>query len=169
MAKALYPGSFDPVTYGHIDVIRRASELFDSLTVAVLNNGAKSPLFSVEERVNILNEVLKDMPNVTVRSFDGLSVNFVKECNAGAIIRGLRATTDFEYEMQMAHMNHVLDKDIDTMFFITNLKYAYLSSSTVKEVAKLGGDISKFVTPYVEKALHDKYFGETEQDVSDSL
>ena len=169
MRRAVYPGTFDPVTNGHLDIIKRAAKQFDEVIVGVLLNSSKSPLFSVEERVNILNEVLKDMPNVTVRSFDGLSVNFVKECNAGAIIRGLRATTDFEYEMQMAHMNHVLDKDIDTMFFITNLKYAYLSSSTVKEVAKLGGDISKFVTPYVEKALHDKYFGETEQDVIDSL
>lgn len=159
MRRAVYPGTFDPVTNGHIDIIKRAASQFDEIVVGVLVNSSKSPLFSVEERVNILKEVLKEIPNVVVRSFDGLSVNFVEECQASAIIRGLRATTDFEYEMQMAHMNHELDESIDTMFFITSLEYAYLSSSIVKEVAKLGGDVSKFVTPYVEEELRRKYFG----------
>ena len=156
MRRAVYPGSFDPVTNGHIDIIKRAASQFDEVIVAVLRNSSKSALFSAEERVNILCEVLKDMPSVSVRAFDGLTVDFVKECGAIAMIRGLRATTDFEYEMQIAHTNHELDDSIDTVFFITNLKYAYLSSSMVKEIAMYGGDISKFVPPYVEKVLLKK-------------
>ena len=157
MRVAVYPGSFDPVTYGHEDIIRRAARQFDKIVVAVLQNAAKTPLFSTEERVTLLNEVLSDMPNVDVQAYEGLSVNFVRACGAQAIIRGLRATTDFEYELQMAQMNHVLDEEIDSVFFITNLQYAYLSSSVVKEVAALGGDISKFVSPCVRRALEDKY------------
>ncbi len=157
--RAVYPGTFDPVTNGHLDIIERAARQFDEVIVGVLVNSAKTPLFLAEERVNILKEVLKDTPNVSVRSFDGLSVQFVKQCGAQAIIRGLRATTDFEYELQLAQMNHELCEEIDTMFFITNLQYAYLSSSVVKEVARLGGDISKFVPPYVESVLLKKYFG----------
>ncbi|MBE5996246.1 MAG: pantetheine-phosphate adenylyltransferase [Lachnospiraceae bacterium] len=156
MRRAVYPGSFDPVTNGHIDIIKRAASQFDEVVVAVLRNSSKSALFSAEERVNILCEVLKDMPSVSVRAFDGLTVDFVKECGAIAMIRGLRATTDFEYEMQIAHTNHELDDSIDTVFFITNLKYAYLSSSMVKEIAMYGGDISKFVPPFVEKVLLEK-------------
>ncbi|MBQ6469687.1 MAG: pantetheine-phosphate adenylyltransferase [Lachnospiraceae bacterium] len=157
MRCAVYPGSFDPVTNGHIDIIKRAARQFDEVIVAVLRNSSKSALFSAEERVNILCEVLKDMPSVSVRSFDGLTVDFVRECGASAMIRGLRATTDFEYEMQIAHTNHVIDKEIDTVFFITNLKYAYLSSSIVKEIGMYGGDISKFVPPSVEKAVLEKF------------
>ena len=157
MRCAVYPGSFDPVTNGHIDIIKRAARQFDEVIVAVLRNSSKSALFSAEERVNILCEVLKDMPSVSVRSFDGLTVDFVRECGASAMIRGLRATTDFEYEMQIAHTNHVIDKEIDTVFFITNLKYAYLSSSIVKEIGMYGGDISKFVPPSVEKAVIEKF------------
>ena len=157
MRRAVYPGSFDPVTNGHIDIIRRAANQFDEIIVGVLDNSAKSPLFSSIERVNILKEVLKDMPSVRVESFGGLSVNFVRACGATAIIRGLRATTDFEYELQMAQMNRVLDDGIDTVFFITNLQYAYLSSSIVKEVVRHGGDISKLVPPQVERALIKKY------------
>ena len=153
MRRAVYPGSFDPVTNGHIDIIKRAANQFDEIIVAVLRNSSKTPLFSAEERVNILNEVLKDMPSVSVRAFEGLTVNFVKECGACAMIRGLRATTDFEYEMQIAHTNHELDDTIDTVFFITNLEYAYLSSSTVKEIAMYGGDICKFVPEFVKNAL----------------
>ena len=156
MVIAVYPGSFDPATYGHLDVIRRASVSFDKVIIGVLHNSAKSPLFSAGERVNILCEVLKDMPSVSVRAFDGLTVDFARECGAKAMIRGLRATTDFEYEMQIAHTNHELDAEVDTVFFITNLKYAYLSSSVVKEIAMYGGDISKFVPPFVERALLDK-------------
>ena len=124
MAKALYPGSFDPVTYGHIDVIRRASALFDSLTVAVLNNGAKSPLFSVEERVNMLKGVCRDIPNVKVDSFSGLTAGYVTNNGIHVIIRGLRAVTDFEYELQMAQTNRKLAPDADTVFLTTSLEYA---------------------------------------------
>jgi len=156
MKVAVYPGSFDPVTNGHLDVITRAASLFDKVIVAVLHNSSKSPLFSVEERVNILTKVTTDIPNVEVRSFSGLSINFTKECNAKIIIRGLRAITDFDYELQMAQTNRVLAPDIDTMFMTTCLEYAYLSSSTVKEVAFLGGDISQFVPPYVVEKIQEK-------------
>ena len=124
MTRAIYPGSFDPATYGHLDIIKRAAELFDEVIVAVLNNSAKSPLFSVAERVNILEYITKDIPNVKVQSFDGLSVNFARSCEAKVIIRGLRAITDFEYELQMAQTNRVLAMDIDTMFLTTSLQYA---------------------------------------------
>lgn len=149
MAKAVYPGSFDPVTYGHLDVIRRASVLFDEIIIGVLHNYRKSPLFSAEERVNILKEVTKDIPNITIKAFEGLSVDFVRDCQAQVIVRGLRAITDFEYELQMAQTNRILEPRIDTMFLTTSLEYAYLSSTTVKEVALFGEDISKFVPPYV--------------------
>lgn len=157
MKRAIYPGSFDPVTNGHIDIIERAADIFDELIVAVLNNKAKTPLFSVDERVNILHEVLKDLPNVTILSYEGLLVDFAIANDAGVIVRGLRAVTDFEYELQLAQTNSVLNGGVDTVFLTTSLKYAYLSSSTVKEVASYGGDISKFVPPYVEKLTYDKY------------
>ena len=156
MKCAVYPGSFDPVTLGHMDIIKRASSLFDRLIIAVLNNRAKTPLFSVEERVKMLEEVTKDLPNVEVKSFGGMTVDFARECGANALVRGLRAITDFEYELQIAQLNRVMDPDIDTVFLTTNLKYAYLSSSSVKEVAAYGGDISHFVTPYVENEIHNK-------------
>ncbi len=157
MTKALYPGSFDPVTYGHIDVIRRASALFDSLTVAVLNNGAKSPLFSVDERVNMLSSVCSDISNVRVDSFSGLTADYVTDNGFDVIIRGLRAVTDFEYELQMAQTNRKLAPKADTVFLTTSLEYAYLSSTTVKEVAYFGGDISKFVPKDIEKLIFEKY------------
>lgn len=156
MKCAVYPGSFDPVTLGHMDIIKRASSLFDRLIIAVLNNRAKTPLFSVEERVKMLEDVTKDLPNVEVKSFGGMTVDFARECGANALVRGLRAITDFEYELQIAQLNRVMDPDIDTVFLTTNLKYAYLSSSSVKEVAAYGGDISHFVTPYVENEVHNK-------------
>lgn len=156
MKNAIYPGSFDPVTYGHIDIIKRAAEIFDNLTVSVLNNKVKTPLFSVEERVNILCEVTKDIPNVTVASYEGLLVEYCKKTGAGVIIRGLRAITDFEYELQLAQTNRKLGEDVDTIFLTTSLEFAYLSSSTVKEVASFGGDISKFVPPYVAGLVHEK-------------
>lgn len=156
MVKAVYPGSFDPVTYGHLDVIRRASVLFDEIIIGVLHNYRKSPLFSAEERVNILKEVTKDIPNITIKAFEGLSVDFVRECGAQVIVRGLRAITDFEYELQMAQTNRILEPKIDTMFLTTSLEYAYLSSTTVKEVAMFGEDISKFVPPYVAEQIHKK-------------
>jgi len=157
MKRAIYPGSFDPVTLGHLDVIERASKLFDYLIIGVLNNSAKTPLFSIEERVNMLKEATKDLPNVEVKSFGGLTVEFAKECNAHAVVRGLRAITDFEYELQIAQLNRVISPEIDTVFLTTNLKYAYLSSSSVKEVAAYGGDISHFVTPDVEAKVHKKF------------
>ncbi len=157
MAHALYPGSFDPVTFGHIDVIRRASALFDSLTVAVLNNGAKSPLFSVDERANMLNSVCKDIPNVKIDSFSGLTADYVTKNGIDVIIRGLRAVTDFEYELQMAQTNRKLAPGADTVFLTTSLEYAYLSSTTVKEVAYFGGDISKFVPKDIEELIFQKY------------
>ena len=157
MKRAIYPGSFDPVTYGHIEIIKRASEIFDELIVGVLENRAKTPLFSIDERVNILNEVLKDLDNVTVKSYDGLLVDFTVQENAGVIVRGLRAVTDFDYELQLAQTNRVLHKEIDTVFLATSLRYAYLSSSTVREVASYGGDIEKFVPPLVAEMTYRKF------------
>ena len=157
MTIAVYPGSFDPDPNGHLDVIKRGSELFGQVIVGVLHNSSKSPLFSDEERVNILKEATKNLPNVKIVSFSGLSVDFARKYNAKAIIRGLRAITDFEYELQMAQTNRVLAPDIDTTFLTTSLEYAYLSSTTVKEVAAFGGDISKFVPPFVMDAVHQKF------------
>ena len=152
MITAVYPGSFDPATYGHLDIIKRASISFDRVIVGVLHNSAKSPLFSVEERVKILTKATKDIPNVEVKAFEGLSVNFARENHAQVIVRGLRAVTDFEYELQMAQTNRVLAPDVDTVFLTTSLEYAYLSSTTVKEVAFCDGNISEFVPePVVEK------------------
>ena len=157
MKTAVYPGTFDPVTYGHLDVILRASKLFDRVIVGVLHNSSKSPLFSVEERVNILKKATQDIPNVEVRSFSGLAVDFAKECQAHTIVRGLRAITDFEYELQMAQTNRVLEPEVDTTFLITSLEYAYLSSTTVKEAAYFGADISKFAPEYVVEKVREKF------------
>ncbi|MBQ6875989.1 MAG: pantetheine-phosphate adenylyltransferase [Lachnospiraceae bacterium] len=156
MYTAIYPGSFDPVTKGHLDIIDRASKVTDNLIVAVLNNGAKNSLFSVEERVKMLEEETAHLNNVTVKSFAGLLVDFAAECNANMIIRGLRAITDFEYELQMAQTNRILNHKVDTFFLTAGLEYAYLSSSTVKEVAKFGGDLSAFVTPKVAEQVKKK-------------
>lgn len=157
MGIAVYPGSFDPVTYGHIDIIRRASKLTDSLIVGVLRNSAKKGLFTIEERVEMLEEVTKDMMNVKIMSFDGLLVEFAKQNGANTIIRGLRAITDFDYELQMAQTNRALYDGADTIFIPTSIEYSFLSSTTVKEVASLGGDISRLVAPYVEERLRQKY------------
>ena len=156
MKTAIYPGSFDPVTLGHYDIIERSSQIFDRLIVGVLNNSAKSPLFSVEERVKMLKDVTKELPNVETKSFDGLLIDFARENQAQVIVRGLRAVTDFEYELQMAQMNRVIAPEIDTLFLTTNLKYAYLSSSIAKEVAMYGGDISAFLDPAVEREVQKK-------------
>ena len=155
--RAVYPGSFDPVTFGHLDIMERASQTVDELVVGVLENHAKIALFSVEERVKMLKIITKDLPNVRVESFHGLSVDFAKEQGAGFIVRGLRAITDFEFELQMAQTNRIMAPKIDTIFLTTNLEYAYLSSTTVKEVASYGGDITKFVPEYVAKAVIAKY------------
>ena len=157
MRIAVYPGSFDPVTLGHMDIISRSSKLFDKLIVGVLVNSSKVPLFSAEERVNMIKGVVSEYANVEVRSFDGLLVEFARLCKATAVVRGLRAVTDFEYELQMSQTNHIIAPDIDTIFLTTNLNYAYLSSSVVKEVARYGGDISKFVAPEVRRQVLEKY------------
>ncbi len=157
MVKAVYPGSFDPVTLGHLDVIRRAARVVDELIIGVLVNSSKVPFFTLEERVSLIKEVSRDIQRVTVKQFDGMTVQFAKDHGARLIIRGLRAVTDFEYEMQIAQTNHSIAPDIDTMFFTTSLEYAFLSSTIVKEVAYYGGDITKFVTPEVVDAFNKKY------------
>lgn len=158
MKAAIYPGSFDPVTYGHLDIIKRAAEIFDELTVSVLNNKLKTPLFSVEERVNILKEATKNIPNVKVESFSGLLVDYAKSRNVHVVIRGLRAITDFEYELQNAQTNALLSKgELDTVFLTTKLEYAYLSSSSVKEIASFNGDISMCVPEFVAKKVYEKF------------
>ncbi len=158
MKRAIYPGSFDPVTYGHLDIIERAAKNFDELIVSVLNNKVKTPLFSVEERVNILKEATKNIPNVKVESFSGLLVDYAKSRDVHLIVRGLRAITDFEYELQNAQTNALLSKEsVDTIFFATSLEFAYLSSSSVKEIASFGGDISMCVPDFVAKMVYEKF------------
>lgn len=154
---AVYPGSFDPVTYGHLDIIRRSAKQFDRLIVAVLNNTSKNPLFTVEERKELLAEVTKDIPNVEIDSFRDLLVRFMRSKEADVIIRGIRSVTDFEYELMLASTNHLLDGEIDTMFMMTNPKYSYLSSSIVKEIAQFNGEVRELVPPEVEVRLKEKY------------
>ena len=158
MKAAIYPGSFDPVTYGHLDVIRRAANIFDELTVSVLNNKLKTPLFSVEERVRMLEEATRDLPNVTIDSFSGLLIDYAARKDIHVAIRGLRAITDFEYELQIAQTNRKFsDGKLDTVFLTTSLEYAYLSSSTVKEIASFNGDISECVPDFVARRIYEKY------------
>lgn len=157
MKTCIYPGSFDPITYGHIDIIERASKITDKLIVAVLNNHDKKSLFSVEERLEMIKDSVKGFNNVEVESFEGLLVDYAKSKDSRLIIRGLRAVTDFEYELQMAQTNRELYKDLDTVFLLTNLKYSYVSSSAVKQVAAFDGDVNKFVTPFVADKLMRKY------------
>ena len=156
MLRAIYPGSFDPVTYGHLDIIERSCKIADELIVGVLNNNAKMPLFSVEERVKMLEEVTKDLDNVRIVPFHGLLVEFAAKMGAGLIIRGLRAITDFEYELQMSQTNHKLEPNVETMFLTTGIEYSYLSSTTVKEIAAFGGDLSQFVPEAVAVELRKK-------------
>ncbi|MBE3579190.1 MAG: pantetheine-phosphate adenylyltransferase [Caldanaerobacter subterraneus] len=157
MRVAIYPGSFDPVTYGHIDIIKRGANLFDKLIVAVLLNPAKRPLFSIQERIELLKEVTKDIPNVEVDYFDGLLVEYAKKVNASAIIKGLRMVSDFEYEFQMALVNKKLNPSVETIFLMTSAKYGYLSSSLVKEIAQFGGCLSEFVPDIVAEKLMEKF------------
>ncbi len=157
MRRAVYPGSFDPVTFGHLDVIERSLKIVDELIVGVLRNNSKNPLFSVEERVSMLKESTKHLARVRVEAFDGLLVDYAVQSEADIIVRGLRAITDFEYELLMSQTNSVLNPSVDTVFLTTRLQYAYLSSSTVKEVALMGGDISKFVPEHVMRHVYDKY------------
>ena len=156
MRTAIYPGSFDPPTYGHLDIIERASKLCDELIIGVLKNSAKTPLFSVEERVNMLKVTTRDIGNVRVESFEGLTVDFAKQNGAAIIVRGLRALTDFDYELQLSQINKTLCEDIETIFLSTNLKYSFLSSSTVKEVASYRADISGLVPPYIQELVEKK-------------
>lgn len=156
MLRAVYPGSFDPVTFGHLDIIKRSCKVVDELIVGVLNNNAKIPLFSVEERVKMLEEVTKDLTNVKIVPFNGLLVDFAKQHNASVTIRGLRAITDFEYELQMSQINHKLDSSLETIFLTTSIEYSYVSSTIVKEVASLGGDIANFVPKEVIEKLEQK-------------
>lgn len=158
MKRAVYPGSFDPVTFGHLDVIRRAATIFDELTVSVLNNKEKMPLFSVEERVKILEKATADLPNVKVDSFSGLLIDYARENDIHVAVRGLRAITDFEYELQIAQTNRLLSGEkLDTVFLTTSLEYAYLSSSSVKEIAGFGGDITMCVPDFVAEMVYNKY------------
>ncbi len=157
MKKAIYPGSFDPPTYGHLDMIKRSSQMVDELNVAVLKNNTKNALFSVEERVTMLEKLTESFPNVFVRSFEGLTADFAREIGATIVARGLRAVTDFEYELQIAQTNHVINDNIDTIFLVSNLRYSYLSSTIVKEVASYGGDISNFVPEEITDQIYKKF------------
>ncbi len=157
MKIAVCPGSFDPVTYGHLDIITRACDIFDRIYVAVLNNPVKEALFTADERVDMLSKATEHLDTVTCEQFDGLVVEYAKLRGAIAIVRGLRAVTDFEFELKMASMNHHLDKDVETIFMMTSNEYSFLSSSAVKEVASLGGNVSAWVPNCVAEALARKY------------
>ena len=157
MKKAIYPGSFDPLTLGHLDIIERSAKIVDELVIGVLHNSAKNSLFSLDERVSMIEEMTKNIPNVTVSAFNGLLIDYMREINASIIIRGLRAVTDFEYELQIAQTNHVERPEIETIFLTTSLQYSYLSSTVVKEFASYGGDISKFVPPEFIDRIYAKY------------
>lgn len=159
MKRGIYPGTFDPITYGHLDVIKRASAVVDELIIGVLNNYSKNPLFTREERVAMIEDLVKDSPSIRVESYEGLLIDFARECRANFVIRGIRAITDFEYELQMSQTNRIINPEIDTIFFTTSLEYAYLSSSTVREVANFGGDISKFVPESIDKMVKEKIAG----------
>lgn len=154
---AVYPGSFDPVTYGHLDIIDRALKIFDGVIVAVARNSEKNALFSVAERVDLLTEILKDRPQAKVDTFEGLLVDYVRRCEATVIIRGLRAVSDFEFEFQLAQMNRSITRDVETLFMMTSVPYSYLSSSIVKEVSHLNGPVDKLVPPLVKSALDAKF------------
>ena len=157
MKRAIYPGSFDPLTLGHLDMIERSAKIVDGLVIGVLNNSAKNSLFSLDERVSMIKEMTESMPNVTVASFDGLLVDYMKEINATIIVRGLRAVTDFEYELQIAQTNHVENPEVETIFLTTSLQYSSLSSTIVREFASYGGDISKFVPARFIDRIYEKY------------
>ena len=154
---AMYPGTFDPITRGHEDLVRRAAVLFDEVVIAIAASPDKAPLFSLDERVELANEVLNDIPGVSVTGYDGLTVNFAREHNLRAIIRGLRAVSDFEYEFQLATMNRHLTDQVETVFLTPTEHYTFVSSSLVREIAKLGGDVSSFVHPNVVQSLIAKF------------
>lgn len=157
MRTAVYPGSFDPITYGHLDIIHRAAKVFDKVIVAVLNNTSKNPLFSVEERMELIRQVTQDSPNVEVDGFRDLLVNYMRSKQVNVIIRGLRAVSDFEYELQMSSMNHNLNDEVETFFMTSKPKYSYLSSSIVREIARFHGPVVDLVPPEIERALEQKF------------
>ncbi len=156
MRIAIYPGSFDPLTNGHLDVVQRAAKLFDRVVVAVAKNESKHPLFGLEERVSLVTEAVKNLPNVETDAFDGLLVDYVSSRKARAIVRGLRAVSDFEFEFQLALMNRKLNENVETIFMMPKDTYTFLSSRIVKEIARLGGDVSPFVPPHIQSALTQK-------------
>jgi pantetheine-phosphate adenylyltransferase len=153
MKTIVYPGTFDPVTNGHIDLVERASRLFDKVVIGIASSQRKSPLFTIEERIELASECLQHVPNVEIHGFDCLLVNFVTDCNADAIMRGLRAVSDFEYEFQLANMNRALSPEIESIFLTPSEKFSYISSSLVREISSLKGDVSQFVPANVAKAL----------------
>tara|TARA_B100000809_G_scaffold3246_1_gene3564 strand:+ start:5769 stop:6245 length:477 start_codon:yes stop_codon:yes gene_type:complete len=157
MKTIVYPGTFDPITNGHIDLIERASKLFDKIIVSIASSQKKSPLFTIEERIALAEECLSHLPNVEIKGFDYLLVNFVKDCNADAVMRGLRAVSDFEYEFQLANMNRALSPDVESIFLTPAEKFSYISSSLVREISSLQGDVTKFVPPNVADALVRKF------------
>lgn len=157
--KAVYPGSFDPLTNGHLDIIERASKLYSEVTVAVLVNTSKQGLFSLQERVEMIKEEVKHLPNVKVDSFVGLLMNYCEDNDIHVIIRGLRAISDYEYEMQIAQMNRTLNEDVETVFLMTNTKYSFLSSSIVKEVTRFGGEVDGIIPVSVQQKLKEKFRG----------
>ncbi|MBE5897481.1 MAG: pantetheine-phosphate adenylyltransferase [Lachnospiraceae bacterium] len=157
MSRAIYPGSFDPVTFGHLDIIERSSKMFDEVIIGVLCNSAKKSLFTVEERVDMIRKMTDKYDNVKVMSFEGLLIDFAKEVDATIIIRGLRAVTDFDYEIQIAQTNKVEYDKLETIFMATSLQYSYLSSTIVREFASYGGDISRFVPEEIVPLVEDKF------------
>ena len=153
---AMYPGTFDPVTRGHEDLVRRASRIFDRIVVAIAANPGKRPMFDLDERVALAEAVLADIPGVEVMGYEGLTIDFARQHDLGAIIRGLRAVSEFEYEFQLANMNRHLTDEVETVFLTPTERYTYISSSLVREIAMLGGDVGEFVSPVVEKALLER-------------
>ena len=157
MKTIVYPGTFDPITKGHIDLVERASNLFDRVVIAIASSERKNPLFSLPDRIRLAEECLRHIPNIEIKGFDYLLVEFVNDCGAQAVMRGLRAVSDFEYEFQLANMNRALNPKIESIFLTPAEKFSYVSSSLVSEIASLNGDVSKFVTPNVESALKNKF------------
>ena len=156
MQRAVYPGTFDPMTMGHVDLVKRASKLFDSVIIAIASSDSKKPMFSLEERIEIGNQIFADDPKVEVVGFSGLLVNFAKENDANILIRGLRVVADFEYDFQLANMNRAMSPDVESVFLTPKEEYSYISSSLVKEIATMGGDVTRFVDPVTLEALNQK-------------